>query len=207
MSTSTTSSTATSGLTTATSSSTTAAAAASRYGMGMSTAQLGLMMLATQNTGGSRLGPHERSTAPERRTRQPPTSAATTKRRSANRPGGLAARYFNRDRPRSPISPKLLQPAESLLPVSCPIETIPPVFDLSKRAIVPIVSLVKTDPAPDAGRLSSDREPKRRRTGRVPGERDRPESSPAGGVGSPARVPVRPMSECREDVSDGSHKE
>jgi hypothetical protein len=84
--------------TSATSASTsTSTSTTGRYGMGigMNPSQLGLLMLATQNTrgvgsgrlSGARPGPQSPTAA---------SSAATAKRRSAARPGGLAARYFNR---------------------------------------------------------------------------------------------------------------
>ncbi len=84
------------------SSTTTSSAAAGRSGMmGMSTGQLGLLMLATQNNGGvgsgqmsgARPGPQNAATA---------RTAATSKRRSAAKPGGLAARYFNRTAAHTP---------------------------------------------------------------------------------------------------------
>lgn len=68
-------------------------------GMGMmNPAQLGLLMMATQNTGGVGSGQMSR-TAP----RSPSSSLATNaqtaakaRHQIANRPGGLAARYYNR---------------------------------------------------------------------------------------------------------------
>jgi hypothetical protein len=87
---------------TGTSSTATSNTGAGRYGMmGMSTGQLGLLMLATQNNGGvgsgqmsgARPGPQNAATA---------RTAATSKRRSAAKPGGLAARYFNRTGPHTP---------------------------------------------------------------------------------------------------------
>ena len=103
---------------TTTSSTTTSSTAAGRAGMmGMSTGQLGLLMLATQNNGG--VGSGQMSGAQCRhaervdRPRRPrPRNAAR-----AARPGGLAARYFNRTDAAHALSAELLQPSESLLPV------------------------------------------------------------------------------------------
>ena len=168
-------------------------------------AQLGLLMLATQNNGGVGSGQMsgraefrhaERATADARR--RPPNAG------SAARPGGLASRYFNRTGAHTLIR-RVTSTGKLATSRNPRLSRFLPVFDLSKRAIVPIVSPVKTDPADERVGLE-DREPKRRGTGRVPGERDRRQSSPAGGSRSPPRVPVRPKSECREDVSDESHE-
>jgi hypothetical protein len=81
---------------TTTSSTTTSSTAAGRTGMmGMNTAQLGLLMLATQNNGG--VGSGQMSGArPGTQNASTARTAATSKRRGAAKPGGLAARYFNR---------------------------------------------------------------------------------------------------------------
>jgi hypothetical protein len=92
--------TSTASSTASTSSTTTSSSTAAARGgmMGMSTGQLGLLMLATQNNGGVGSGQMSgaRPGLPNAATAR---TAATSKRRSAAKPGGLAARYFNRSGP------------------------------------------------------------------------------------------------------------
>ena len=95
--------------------------AAGRYGMmGMSTGQLGLLMLATQNNGGvgsgqmsgARPGTQNAATATHGRDRP---SAALPPGRAGWRPVTSTA-----TRPRTPYPQSYLQPANSLLPVIPP---------------------------------------------------------------------------------------
>ena len=66
-------------------------------------------------------------------------------------PGGLAGRYFNRttsvNRPvTSAAFLKVITPGRIATTRKLPVKKNRLVFDLSERAIVPIVSLVKSDP-------------------------------------------------------------
>ena len=109
-------------------------------------------------------------------------------------------------RERQPDSAELLRPAKSLLSASCPVSEIRVVFDLSERAIVPIVSLVKSDPVRNGSAFSCGSESNCEQAG-FHRNWDHWELSPEGESDSPLRTPVRPMSECREDVLHGSRKE
>jgi hypothetical protein len=86
--------------TSSTGTSTTTTTARTGMGMGMGpTMQLGmLMMLANQQNGGVGTGQMS-GTRPT--PRQSSASATDPKQRASNRPGGLAARYFNRTTPRT----------------------------------------------------------------------------------------------------------
>ena len=136
----------------------------------LSAAQYGmLMMMANQQNGGIGSGRLSGLTGNATQPTSPGGTkpASSTKARTSNRPGGLASRYFNRTNVRSSASQELLQPATRVTSPDRRRSGVPVVFDLSKRAIVPIVSPVKTDAATDAGRARGQ-EPKRRGTGRFP---------------------------------------
>ena len=74
-------------------------------------------------------------------------TAATKSRGSSATPGGLAARYFNRTAADVTAFLKVITTGRIATIRKLPGKKIPAVFDLSERAIVPIVSRVKTDPA------------------------------------------------------------
>jgi hypothetical protein len=93
--------TATTTSTTATAAATARANAAAPYAFGASPAQLGLLMLATQNNGGVGSGQMSGArTAPQKTATA--RTPATSRRRTPSRPGGLASRYFNRATAHSP---------------------------------------------------------------------------------------------------------
>ena len=136
----------------------------------LSAAQYGMLMMIGQSAERrDRLGPDQRRRG-QCDAAEPPVGRRrprVTKARSSNRPAAWRARYFNRTST-SDRHPRRASSTGSL--ATSPDRRrsgVPVVFDLSERAIVPIVSPVKTDPATDAGRARGQ-EPKRRGTGRFP---------------------------------------
>ena len=150
---------------------------------------------------GNRLGAIERRAARRRPGARAATAPQSTVagRGTANQPGGLAARYFNRHDGQKPRIPQSFYNRQNRTIRKLRDKNNPRGFDLSERAIVPIVSLVKTDP-PLCGSAAS-----------CGSEFDGEQQPWAIGIWDPGIVAgsrtvrrirgaaVRPMSECREE--------
>ena len=180
-----------------------ASAANSRANMGLGVGQLGLLMLATQNPNG--IGSGQLSGARSSR-----NSIGRPDRRQGDQPGpNLVAACRTRgsllqsNHVPSADSSEFLQPANPVLPINRSSEGKLPGFDLSEGAIVPILSPVKVDPTRDGSGPPSEGCHDGEQAG-FRGELDCPRSSPGVGFGPSPRAPVRPKSECREDVWDES---
>ena len=163
------SATSTSGSTTSSTTTSTA-----RGGGGLGAMQMGLMMMATQNPNGVGSGAVERRPEqPDAVARPRPTAQPTARTHFTSSPAGLAAHYFNRGGVRSAIPQSYYNRQTRYFPINCSNGGDLRSFDLSERAIVPILSLVKMDP-PGNGLGPENWECQRRGTGRVPCELDCP---------------------------------